>query len=162
VAVELTVNGVPRTTRAAPLTALARVLREELYLTGTKTACSEGFCGSCTVLVDDAPAVSCLLPVGMVAGRAVRTVESLTAPDVGLTPLQHAMQHGDAVQCGMCFPGILMSLTALLERGGRPSEAEARAALVGNICGYTGYERIVAAALSAVDARPAAPAGEQA
>jgi carbon-monoxide dehydrogenase small subunit len=161
-AVELTVNGMRCTTHADPLTALARVLREELYLTGTKTACSEGFCGSCTVLVDDAPAVSCLMPVGMAAGRAVRTVESLAPPGGDLAPLQQAMQDSDAVQCGMCFPGVLMTLTAVLERGGRPSEAEVRAALVGNICRCTGYERIVAAALAAVDAHTDAAAGEQA
>jgi carbon-monoxide dehydrogenase small subunit len=72
------------------------------------------------------------------------------------------MQDSDAVQCGMCFPGVLMTLTAVLERGGRPSEAEVRAALVGNICRCTGYERIVAAALAAVDAHTDAAAGEQA
>jgi carbon-monoxide dehydrogenase small subunit len=162
VAVELTVNGVRCTTRADPLTALARVLREELHLTGTKTACSEGFCGSCTVLVDDAPAVSCLLPVGLASGRAVRTVESLAPPGGELSPLQQAMQDGDAVQCGMCFPGILMTLTAVLERGGRPSADEVRAALVGNICRCTGYERVVAAALAAVEAHSGATAGGQA
>jgi carbon-monoxide dehydrogenase small subunit len=160
VALELTVNGRRCTTHADPLTALARVLREELHLTGTKTACSEGFCGSCTVLVDDVPAVSCLLPVALAAGRVVRTVESLTPPGGDLAPLQQAMQSSDAVQCGMCFPGILMTLTAVLEGGERPAEAEVRAALVGNICRCTGYERIVAAALAAVEAH--AGAGEQA
>jgi aerobic carbon-monoxide dehydrogenase small subunit len=140
-------NGRPRTVDAAPLTPLATVLREGLNLTGTKVACEEGFCGACTVLVDDAPAASCLMPIAHVEGRSVRTVESLAAGDE-LSPLQQAMKAADAVQCGMCFPGVLMSLTALLERDPDPDDAAVRTALVGNICRCTGYERIVEAALA--------------
>ncbi|WP_159712652.1 (2Fe-2S)-binding protein [Geminicoccus flavidas] len=148
-AMQITVNGEARTIAAAPMTPLVEVLREELFLTGAKQACSEGFCGACTVLVDDQPVAACLLPVGLVEGRAVRTVESLGTAGDGLSPLQAAMLEHDAVQCGMCFPGILMALTGLLERRPNASEAEIRSALAGNICRCTGYERIIEAALAA-------------
>jgi aerobic carbon-monoxide dehydrogenase small subunit len=142
-----TLNGRERTVDAPPLTPLAAVLRERLDLTGTKVACEEGFCGACTVLVDDEPATSCLLPLAHVEGRSVRTVESLATRD-GLSPLQEAMKANDAVQCGMCFPGVLMALTALLECDPAPDDAAVRTALVGNVCRCTGYERIVEAALA--------------
>ncbi|HWL71062.1 MAG TPA: (2Fe-2S)-binding protein [Geminicoccus sp.] len=148
-AMQITVNGEARTIAAAPMTPLVEVLREELFLTGAKQACSEGFCGACTVLVDDQPVAACLLPVGLAEGRAVRTVESLAAAGNGLSPLQAAMLEHDAVQCGMCFPGILMALTGLLERRPDASDAEIRTALAGNICRCTGYERIIEAALAA-------------
>jgi carbon-monoxide dehydrogenase small subunit len=125
-----------------PLTSLASVLRDELALTGTKVACAAGFCGSCTVLVDGQPAAACLLPIAHVHGRAVRTVEGMAAGGA-LSPVQQALEHADAVQCGMCFPGIVMSLTALLEHTPRPTATQVRAALVGNICRCTGYERVV-------------------
>ena len=135
---------------AAPMTSLASVLREQLTLTGTKVACGEGFCGSCTILLDEQPVAACLLPVVHVAGRAVRTVEGLAANDQ-LSPLQQALADVDAVQCGMCFPGMVMSLTALLERTPRPTRPQVHAALVGNICRCTGYERVVSAVLQLAD-----------
>ena len=110
--IELVVNGERHVVREHPLTPLVTVLREHLELTGAKAACGEGFCGSCTVLLDDRPVVSCLVPVGQAAGRRVRTVESLDSADGALSALQRALQEGDAVQCGMCFPGLLMTLTA--------------------------------------------------
>lgn len=145
---QIVVNGEARAIAADPMTPLAEVLRDSLFLTGTKIACEEGFCGACTVLLDDRPVASCLLPVALAAGRKVRTVESLAMADAALSPLQAAMESHDAVQCGMCFPGMLMSLTALFERQAAPSRAEIRATLDGNICRCTGYERIVDAALS--------------
>jgi carbon-monoxide dehydrogenase small subunit len=138
------------------MTPLADVLRDTFFLTGAKVACGEGFCGACTVLVDDKPMVSCLVPVGLMEGRAIRTVESLAGPAGDLSPLQAAMEAHDAVQCGMCFPGILMSLTGLFEGCPGASRDEIRAALAGNICRCTGYERIVEAALSVAQT----PAGE--
>nr|MCW2728957.1 (2Fe-2S)-binding domain protein [Aeromicrobium sp.] len=144
---ELTVNGSPRAVHNPPMTPLARVLREDLHLTGTKLACGEGFCGSCTVFVDDEALASCLVPVGSVAGASIRTVESMATPRGPLAPVQQAMKDTDAVQCGMCFPGILTSLTALLDENPRPDRADVETALVGNICRCTGYERIVEAAL---------------
>jgi aerobic carbon-monoxide dehydrogenase small subunit len=146
--IAFTVNGRERTVDVPPLTPLSTVLRERLNLTGTKVACEEGFCGACTVLVDDAPTASCILPIAHAAGRSVRTVESL-ADGAQLSPLQAALQANDAVQCGMCFPGILMTLTALLAGDPAPDEDAVRAALVGNICRCTGYEQIVQAALAA-------------
>ncbi|GGO70132.1 (2Fe-2S)-binding protein [Nonomuraea cavernae] len=153
---ELFVNGEPRRVHADPMTPLSGVLREELHLRGTKAACGEGFCGSCTVFVDDDAVASCLVPVGLAEGRSVRTVESLADPAGALSPLQQAMKDNDAVQCGMCFPGMLMSLTALLETNPSPERRDVHEALVGNICRCTGYERIVDAALTAARAAGAA------
>jgi carbon-monoxide dehydrogenase small subunit len=155
--VALELNGRPVTVEAAPLTSLARVLRETLLQTGTKLACGEGFCGSCTVHLDGQPALACLTPIALVDGRSVGTVEGL---ERGGRPsaLQDAMAERDAVQCGMCFPGMLMTLTAFLRdeaEAGRPvTAAAARAALKGNVCRCTGYEAIIDAAL-ATSRRPA-------
>lgn len=163
--VTITVNGREQTSQAGPMTPLARVLREEFFLTGTKVACGEGFCGSCTVLLDGAPVAACLLPLGLAEGRAVRTVEGLapasgSGTEAALAPLQKAFLDQDVVQCGMCFPGILMALTPLFERNHAPTEAELRAALTGNICRCTGYEQIISAALSLRDGAPRESAGE--
>lgn len=141
------VNHEERSVASAPLTPLSTVLREEFALTGTKEVCGEGFCGACTVLVDGEPTVSCLVPVGLMDGRRVDTVESLAAGE-DLSALQAAMVANDAVQCGMCFPGILMTLTGFLSERPDADEAEIRSALAGNICRCTGYEAIVEAALS--------------
>ncbi|TIO10833.1 (2Fe-2S)-binding protein [Mesorhizobium sp.] len=147
----LNVNGEDRFSAAEPLTPLVDVLRDEFHLTGAKIVCREGFCGACTVLLDGRSVMSCLVPVGLAADSEVRTVESL-ATDGVLSPLQLAMEQHDAVQCGMCFPGMLMSLTSFLERMPNPSRDDIKAALAGNICRCTGYERIVDAALSVVRA----------
>lgn len=156
--ISLNVNGEIRAVNAKPMTPLATVLREELFLTGTKISCGEGFCGACTVLLDSAPVVSCLVPIASVGEREVRTVESLAPGDSSLSKLQQAFKDEDAVQCGMCFPGILMSLTGAMEdcSGCTSSAPEeeiegcVRKSLVGNICRCTGYESIVAAATTAV------------
>lgn len=148
---ELNVNGEPHVVDVPALTPLVTVLREQLALTGTKAACHEGFCGSCTVLVDDEPVVSCLLPVGVAAGHRVRTVESLAPASAPLGPVQQALKDADAVQCGMCFPGLVMTLTSLLEAGQPVDDAALRRALVGNICRCTGYEQILAAARTVLE-----------
>jgi carbon-monoxide dehydrogenase small subunit len=142
------VNGEQRVSHKPPLTPLLDVLRDEFFLTGAKLVCGEGFCGACTVWLDDRAVVSCLVPVGLADGCRVRTVESLASEDGRLSPLQRALQLNDAVQCGMCFPGILMTLSAFLARNPKPSRDEVRAALAGNVCRCTGYERIVEAVLS--------------
>ena len=143
----LNINGEDRLSACDPLTPLVDVLRDEFFLTGAKIVCREGFCGACTVLLDGRPVMSCLMPVGLVQGSAVLTVESL-APEGVLSPLQQAMEKYDAVQCGMCFPGMLMTLTSFLEGARAPTREDIKTALVGNLCRCTGYERIVDAALS--------------
>jgi carbon-monoxide dehydrogenase small subunit len=133
---------------APDMTPLLEVLREDLGHTGAKLGCGEGRCGACTVLVDGAPVVSCIYPVALADGREVRTVEGLTAPDAPLNPLQDALLEHGGVQCGACTPGILMALTALLERDGTPDDGAVRDALAGNLCRCTGYTKIVDAALA--------------
>ena len=148
----LTVNQESRTSAAAPMTPLIDVLRDEFHLTGAKPVCREGFCGACLVLVDDVPALSCLTPLAFAEGRSVVTVEGL-AGSVELSPVQAALEANDAVQCGMCFPGMVVTLTHLLRVEPAPERDAVREALVGNACRCTGYERIVDAALAAAAAR---------
>ncbi|GGC57646.1 (2Fe-2S)-binding protein [Chelatococcus reniformis] len=143
----LTVNGEDRTSGHGAMTPLVDVLRDEFHLKGAKPVCREGFCGACTVLLDDHPVMACLLPAGLAVGARIRTVESL-APDGALSPLQQVMEEHDVVQCGMCFPGMLMSLSGFLAVTPRPTRDEVKAALSGNVCRCTGYERIIDAVLS--------------
>jgi aerobic carbon-monoxide dehydrogenase small subunit len=146
---QLKVNGEERYSISDPLTPLVDVLRDEFFLTGAKVVCREGFCGACMVLLDGAPAVSCLMPAGLAAGRDIRTIEALAAA-ADVSPLQRALEQHDVVQCGMCFPGIVVTLTSYLEHTNNPNREGMKAALVGNICRCTGYERILDAALSLV------------
>jgi aerobic-type carbon monoxide dehydrogenase small subunit (CoxS/CutS family) len=146
---ELEVNGRRVGVGAPALKPLARVLREELGLMGTKIGCSEGRCGACTVIVDGRTVAACLLPVALADGAAVRTVEGLAPDDGPLTPLQDALLETGGVQCGVCTPGVLMTLTWLLEREPAPDEGAVREALTGNICRCTGYHKIIEAALAA-------------
>jgi aerobic carbon-monoxide dehydrogenase small subunit len=143
----LTVNGEEKVSMRAPLTPLIDVLREEFQLTGAKSVCREGICGACTVHLDGRPVVSCLVPVGSIPNADVRTVESL-AEDGELSPLQRIMEEHDVVQCGMCFPGILMTLTSFLKERPHADKDEIQTALVGNICRCSGYERLVNAAVA--------------
>ncbi len=142
----LTVNGDHLNSTADPVTPLADVLREEFHLTGAKPVCREGFCGACMVLVDGNPIPSCLMPVALAQDYDIRTVEGLAA-NGGLNPIQAALEACDAVQCGMCFPGMVVSLTHLLTTLPEATRDDIRAALTGNICRCTGYERIIEAAL---------------
>jgi aerobic carbon-monoxide dehydrogenase small subunit len=148
----LTVNGDQLSSAADPVTPLVDVLREDFHLTGAKPVCREGFCGACMVLVDGAPILSCLMPAALAEDCEIRTVEGL-AVDGTLTPIQAALEACDAVQCGMCFPGMVVSLTHLLRTKPGATRDDIRAALTGNICRCTGYERIVDAALLAVAAK---------
>jgi carbon-monoxide dehydrogenase small subunit len=141
----LTINGEQRVTSGGPMTPLIDVLRDEFFLTGAKAVCREGFCGACTVHIDGQPVVSCLVPIGTVGDREIRTVESL-ATEGEPSRLQQVMEEHDVVQCGMCFPGILMVLTSFLREHPHAGRDEIKAALAGNICRCTGYERLVDAA----------------
>lgn len=126
-----------------PMMPLIDLLRRDHFLTGAKAVCREGFCGACTVHVDGETVMSCLTPVGLLEGRSVTTIEGLSAGNQPLHPLQAAFEAADAVQCGMCFPGMVMSLSAFIRDNSKASRAEIKAAMVGNICRCTGYERII-------------------
>ncbi|GAA3555525.1 (2Fe-2S)-binding protein [Nonomuraea rosea] len=121
---------------------LLYVLRERMGLPGSKNACEQGECGSCTVYLDGLPVCACLVAAGQVEGRRVRTVEGLADGD-RLDPVQEAFVECGAVQCGFCTPGLLVQAHDLLERVERPSDAEIREALAGNLCRCTGYEKIL-------------------
>jgi carbon-monoxide dehydrogenase small subunit len=127
-----------------PLATLQSLLRHELGDTATKEGCKQGGCGSCTVLVNGKPMMSCLLPVEDVAGQSVTTLEGLT-PIEGIHPIQAAFFENFATQCGYCTPGMIMVAKALLEHNPDPTRAEIVAALTGNICRCTGYEPIIQA-----------------
>jgi carbon-monoxide dehydrogenase small subunit len=152
---EFQVNGEAVAIDGDGLRPLARVLREDLGLTGTKVGCSEGRCGACTVIVDGRSVVSCLYPLALTAGSEVRTVEGLADDDGTLNPLQAAILDAGGVQCGISTPGVLMTLTSLLEADPAPTEEQVRAALAGNLCRCTGYQKIVDAVLS-LDGRTSA------
>jgi aerobic carbon-monoxide dehydrogenase small subunit len=143
-----------------PMTTLQSVLRNQLGYTATKEGCRQGGCGSCTVLVDGEPMMSCLLPVEDVAGQRVTTLESIT-PAEGLHPIQRAFLDSDAFQCGYCTPGMVMVSTALLDHDPAPSGDDIRQALTGNICRCTGYRPIVQAIQAAAEAMRGSE-GEQA
>lgn len=123
---------------------LLEVLREDLGLTGTKHGCELGECGTCTVLIDGRPQLSCLVLPLQVAGRPITTVEGL-AGDRGLDPLQEAFAELGAAQCGYCTPGMLLTARALLEAEPRPDPDRIKAALAGNLCRCTGYTKIIEA-----------------
>jgi carbon-monoxide dehydrogenase small subunit len=121
---------------------LLYVLRERLGLAGSKNACEQGECGSCTVYLDGVPVCSCLVAAGQAEGREVRTVEGLADGD-RLDPIQESFVECGAVQCGFCTPGLLVTAHDLVARTTDPSDAEIREALAGNLCRCTGYEKIL-------------------
>jgi carbon-monoxide dehydrogenase small subunit len=140
----LDVNG-ERTELLLPVhKTLLEVLREDMQLTGTKHGCELGECGTCTVLIDGRPELSCLLLPLQLEGRAITTIEGMAAGS-RLHPLQQAFAELGAAQCGYCSPGILLSAKALLEANARPSRDEIREALAGNLCRCTGYVKILEA-----------------
>jgi len=138
-----TVNGEPR--QADDVwegESLLYVLRERLGLPGSKNACEQGECGSCTVYLDDEAVCACLVAAGQAQGRRIVTVEGLARGDA-LHPVQQAFIEAGAVQCGFCTPGLVIAAHDLLRGGGQPSDAEIREALAGNLCRCTGYEKIL-------------------
>jgi aerobic-type carbon monoxide dehydrogenase small subunit (CoxS/CutS family) len=152
---DLLVNGVRREIKSDPDRPLLYVLRDELDLTGAKYGCGEGQCGACTVLLDDAPVRSCLTPLRSAQGKRVTTIEALES-NGKLHPVQSAFIETDALQCGYCTAGMIMSSVGLLKRNASPSDAEIKSALQGNICRCGTYPRIVEAVrMAAREARHA-------
>jgi len=142
--VEFTLNGMRRRFDVEPNQLLLNLLRENLYMTGTKYGCGIGECGACTVLVDGEPVLSCLTLVVDVDGRNVETIEGLAEGD-DLDVIQQAYLEEGAVQCGFCTPGFIMTTKALLNENPNPTEEEIREYLKGNYCRCTGYVNIIKA-----------------
>jgi carbon-monoxide dehydrogenase small subunit len=132
---------------------LLYVLRERMGLPGSKNACEQGECGSCSVYLDGTLVCACLVLAGQADGADVVTVEGLNAPDEELNPIQEAYLRAGAVQCGFCTPGLVVATHDLLARNPTPSDPEIREALAGNLCRCTGYEKILDAVRSAAEAR---------
>jgi nicotinate dehydrogenase subunit A len=160
--IELRVNGQSHNVSADPDTPLLYVLRDELQLNAAKFGCGLGQCGSCTVLVDGAPTLSCITPIMLMEGRQITTVEGLgTAEDPG--PMQRAFIEEQSAQCGYCIPGMMMRAQALLQRTPRATDAEIRAYLEPNLCRCGTHMRILravkraAAMMTGPDASPSTP-----
>lgn len=144
VPISTTINNRKYELSVLPNQTLLQFLREELGLTGTKCGCEIGECGACTVLLDGEAINSCLVLAPQIDGKEVLTVEGL-AKDGKLHPLQESFMNHDAVHCGFCTPGMLMSAKALLDKNPNPTEQEIRTAISGNLCRCTGYVQIVEA-----------------
>jgi len=142
--ITFTLNGREIEVLARPLVTLQTLLREQLQLTAVKSGCKQGGCGSCTVLLNGQPVLSCLLPVEDVAGQQVTTLEGIGG-DGALHPIQQAFFDEYAIQCGYCTPGMIMTSVALLNQTPHPERAQILEALTGNFCRCTGYEPIVRA-----------------
>jgi len=147
--IELQVNGESATVDTDPERPLLDVLREDLGLTGTKYGCGEGECGTCTVLADGVAIRSCITSVGDVEGDSITTIKGL-APDGKLHPVQQAFIDRQALQCGFCVPGQILSAVALLQDNAQPSREEIVEAMNGNLCRCCNYENILAAVEQAV------------
>ena len=145
---ELRINGGSYDVDAPVGRPLAHVLREDLGFTGTKVACGEGHCGACTVLLDGVPALSCITLAHTVGGREVTTIEGLREH-----PLVEAFVQADALQCGFCTPGQIVSASALLEARPSPTRDEIRHAMAGNLCRCGTYPKIERAILSVAGSR---------
>jgi len=140
--VRVRVNGEWREADPWEGTSLLSMLRDELGLPGSKNACEQGECGSCSVWLDGELVCSCLVLAAQADDREVRTVESLSSEDA-LHPVQEAFLEAGAVQCGFCTPGLIVAVTDLLAQEPSPSEAVVREALSGNLCRCTGYQKIL-------------------
>ncbi|MFQ5851414.1 MAG: (2Fe-2S)-binding protein [Candidatus Binatia bacterium] len=148
--ITLVVNGEEEYLDIEPRETLLQVLRERLYLTGTKESCWVGECGACAVLLDGEVINSCLILAVEAEGRAVTTIEGL-GKGGELHVLQRMFMEKGAVQCGFCSPGMIMTAKSLLDRNAHPTEAEVKRAIAGNICRCTGYKKIIEAILDAAE-----------
>jgi carbon-monoxide dehydrogenase small subunit/xanthine dehydrogenase YagT iron-sulfur-binding subunit len=154
VPIVLRVNGMDRTLQAEPRMTLAEALRGPLGLTGTKIACNRGACSACTVWLDDATVCACMMLVIEVGKRSVTTIEGLAIGDE-LHPVQSAFIEHDALQCGFCTPGMVMSCAALLEHNSDPNADDINAAISGHLCRCGSYPHVVNATLAAAKTRKA-------
>jgi len=148
--INLQVNGDSYELSVSPNQTLLDVLREELSLTGTKKGCDAGSCGACTVIMDDEPILSCMTLAIRCDNKKITTIEGL-APDGKLHPLQEAAIEHNAVQCGYCTPGWLLSAKVLLDNKPNPSIEEVKESIAGNLCRCTGYKKIEQAILAAAE-----------
>ncbi|PYO59677.1 MAG: carbon monoxide dehydrogenase [Gemmatimonadetes bacterium] len=154
--ITLNVNGAARTAEVEPRALLAYVLRDQLDLTGTHIGCDTSQCGACTVHIDGRAVKSCTVLAMQAEGHAITTIEGLSGDrggGGGLHPLQQAFWEKHGLQCGFCTPGMIMTAADLLAAKPKPTEAEIRHALDGNLCRCTGYQNIVAAVQAAAGAR---------
>jgi carbon-monoxide dehydrogenase small subunit len=151
--VTLRVNGAAHAISVEPRRLLSDALRHDCGLTGTHVGCEHGVCGACTVLVDGAPARSCLMLAVASEDVEITTVEGLTGADDSLGPVQQAFADCHGLQCGFCTPGFLTTITAGLRDNPTPTRDEAREMVAGNLCRCTGYQNIVAAVLRAAEIR---------
>jgi len=140
--IAVTVNGELETLSVPAGMTLLELLRDRLYLTGTKEGCGAGECGACTVILGDRPVNACLILAAETDGKEVRTVEG-EASAASLSVLQQSFIDAGAIQCGFCTPGMIMSARALLARNPNPSDEEIKEAVAGNLCRCTGYEAII-------------------
>ncbi len=154
--IELEINGELRRLDVEARRSLLSVLRDDLALTGCKYGCGEGECGACTVHLDGKAIRSCVTEIGECVGRRITTIEGL-APGVGLHPLQQAFLEAEALQCGYCTPGMIMSAAALVARKPQASREEIVQALNGNICRCGTYQRIIDAVQRAIEQTGATP-----
>ena len=144
VEIEFTINGKKRRLSIKPNDLLINIIRNDLYLTGSKYGCGIGECGTCTVLLNDKPILSCLTLAATVDGKEITTIEGLAKEDT-LHPMQRAFLENGAVQCGFCTPGMILTAIALLKENTNPTEDEIKDYMRGNICRCTGYIQIVKA-----------------
>jgi carbon-monoxide dehydrogenase small subunit len=148
----LNVNGIQYNINIETHRTLVEVLRDTLGLTGTKKSCNEGECGACTVLMDGKPAASCLVLAVAAQGKEITTIEGLSHGEQ-LDPVQEAFVKHTAIQCGFCTPGMVMAAKAFLDENPRPTPAEVRKAISGNLCRCTGYQQIVDAIMAAAETK---------
>ncbi len=146
--IRCTVNGEEHAVLADPRDTLLELLRDRLGLTGTKEGCSNGNCGTCTVLVDGAPVNACLMLAVEAPGHEIVTIEGI-AEGSSLHPIQQAIVEHGGTQCGFCTPGIVLAAKALLDENPHPTEQDIRHAIAGNLCRCTGYDKIVTAIAAA-------------
>jgi carbon-monoxide dehydrogenase small subunit len=149
--VKFQVNGEQRELDASPNESLLDVLREKLFLTGTKRGCDSGECGACTVIMNGKAVNSCLVLATELDGSEITTIEGLGRSAEDLHPLQKAFIEKGAVQCGFCTPGIIMTAKAFLDTNPEPTEEEVRDAISGNLCRCTGYTKIMNAILAGAE-----------